>query len=430
MSDLKKILKEEYDKKKLNITPKLLMEMIEQVMLAEKVNQGNVLEGILVAAFGAMFNKTLSSPPAKKLESGLNQIKDSDVLDMLVKMSGSGDTIEYSKEYKIGDRITKILSLEIGLKEDEIRELKNIPGSDKLEKKYKDEISSCRKYVNDNRFRNLARRFAIDPNSDEFKVKTVGKEQNREDTADVVFLIDDVEIVTLPISVKKDNTLQIAQALTSFSGKGTEAENFVAGIERKFGFLFSGVPDSFETFKNEVESLFAPISGCSAVSAASREELYLNVDTALKKCDIENVDNAEQFIIKLKNSFTKLLSDAADYFNNNPDEFSKIVLPLVAVAVGSPELFKSAKRGKDPKVARINTLTKNLSKQARFGVESDEESAKAFFTVGDDKIPLFQFRFRRDAASGKNKKFMIRLYLESTEMLYDLLKFGRKATQE
>ena len=35
MSDLKKILKEEYDKKKLNITPKLLMEMIEQVMLAE-----------------------------------------------------------------------------------------------------------------------------------------------------------------------------------------------------------------------------------------------------------------------------------------------------------------------------------------------------------------------------------------------------------
>ena len=35
MSDLKKILKEEYDKKKLNITPKLLMEMIEQVMLVE-----------------------------------------------------------------------------------------------------------------------------------------------------------------------------------------------------------------------------------------------------------------------------------------------------------------------------------------------------------------------------------------------------------
>jgi hypothetical protein len=35
MSDLKKILKEEYDKKKLNITPKLLMEMIEEVMLAE-----------------------------------------------------------------------------------------------------------------------------------------------------------------------------------------------------------------------------------------------------------------------------------------------------------------------------------------------------------------------------------------------------------
>ncbi len=35
MSDLKKILKEEYAKKKLNITPKLLMEMIEEVMLAE-----------------------------------------------------------------------------------------------------------------------------------------------------------------------------------------------------------------------------------------------------------------------------------------------------------------------------------------------------------------------------------------------------------
>jgi hypothetical protein len=35
MSDLKKILKEEYAKKKLNITPKLLMEMIEQVMLVE-----------------------------------------------------------------------------------------------------------------------------------------------------------------------------------------------------------------------------------------------------------------------------------------------------------------------------------------------------------------------------------------------------------
>ena len=35
MSDLKKILKEEYAKKKLNINPKLLMEMIEQVMLAE-----------------------------------------------------------------------------------------------------------------------------------------------------------------------------------------------------------------------------------------------------------------------------------------------------------------------------------------------------------------------------------------------------------
>jgi hypothetical protein len=35
MSDLKKILKEEYAKKKLNITPKLLMEMIEEAMLAE-----------------------------------------------------------------------------------------------------------------------------------------------------------------------------------------------------------------------------------------------------------------------------------------------------------------------------------------------------------------------------------------------------------
>jgi hypothetical protein len=38
MSDLKKILKEEYDKKKLNITPKLLMEMIEQAMFEEKTD--------------------------------------------------------------------------------------------------------------------------------------------------------------------------------------------------------------------------------------------------------------------------------------------------------------------------------------------------------------------------------------------------------
>jgi hypothetical protein len=38
MSDLKKILKEEYAKKKLNITPKLLMEMIEQVMFEEKTD--------------------------------------------------------------------------------------------------------------------------------------------------------------------------------------------------------------------------------------------------------------------------------------------------------------------------------------------------------------------------------------------------------
>ena len=38
MSDLKKILKEEYDKKKLNITPKLLMEMIyDELRLLKEV---------------------------------------------------------------------------------------------------------------------------------------------------------------------------------------------------------------------------------------------------------------------------------------------------------------------------------------------------------------------------------------------------------
>ena len=55
MSDLKKILKEEYDKKKLNITPKLLMEMIEQVMFEEKNSKVSLVE----AQTGTMFEDVL-----------------------------------------------------------------------------------------------------------------------------------------------------------------------------------------------------------------------------------------------------------------------------------------------------------------------------------------------------------------------------------
>ena len=44
MSDLKKILKEEYDKKKLNINPKLLMEMIfEALTYAPEIYDSDLL---------------------------------------------------------------------------------------------------------------------------------------------------------------------------------------------------------------------------------------------------------------------------------------------------------------------------------------------------------------------------------------------------
>jgi hypothetical protein len=67
MSDLKKILKEEYDKKKLNITPKLLMEMIEQVMFLVEAQTGTMFEDVLVevAKFGSNSDTVNSNPRAK-----------------------------------------------------------------------------------------------------------------------------------------------------------------------------------------------------------------------------------------------------------------------------------------------------------------------------------------------------------------------------
>ena len=63
----------------------------------------------------------------------------------------------------------------------------------------------------------------------------------------------DGEVVdSLNISVKKDNTLQLTQAMVSVSGTGKEADNFIEGVDNKYSALFNVAPEAYEKFKQAI----------------------------------------------------------------------------------------------------------------------------------------------------------------------------------
>lgn len=413
----------------------MLLEMIEEVLEEQKrANKGNVLEGILVAAFGALFDKTFSSEvTSSKLQPKQNIITAEDILDVISNLRASSKQLQmvtYSKSYKKDERTEKQIKLQIGLKPNEIKELIQIPNDASLRSEYSSQIGSCVSYVNQNRFRKLARRLLVDPEVNIVSVLTIGKTQKKGETADVVIEKNGERIESLDVSVKKDNTAQISQATAGFTGTGAEASNFLRGIEDKYGFLFNVVPANYQKFQAQIRTLFQQLSGPNCVIGTSRTDVYLQADLALQKCPMQNVNNLDQFLASMANELKDLLNAVAAHFTKNPDDFKRLMLEFVPKNIGASEIFKSDKKGQKPKVGRLDTLEKNLDTNpiTQFGAElTDPASPTVFFTADGEK--LLKFRFRRDVSTGKKKNLVARVYFESTDAIYDLMKFGTKVSE-
>ena len=168
----------------------MLLEMIEEVLEEQKrANKGNVLEGILVAAFGALFDKTFSNikvqPQSKQKviftdPSAKRTITSDDIVAMIAKLQGGGNQLSFTKNYVV----KKTLELQIGLKEDEIAELKAIAEDQNIRADYTAQIDSCVAYVNQRRFRKYAKRVLKDV--EKLTILTIGKSQGKT-TADIRF---------------------------------------------------------------------------------------------------------------------------------------------------------------------------------------------------------------------------------------------------
>ena len=427
----------------------MLLEMIDEVLEEQKrANKGNVLEGILVAAFGALYKKF-----------GESNITEDDVLTVIQEMSRSGNQLTSS--YSHGENKSKQLRLYISLKTDEINELKAISTNQNMKNDYQDQISSCVEYVNQERFRKHAIR--IERTKNTLEIKTIGKKQRKGETADLQFVVDGEVVDSLNISVKKDNTLQLTQAMVSVSGTGKEADNFIEGVDNKYSALFNVAPEAYEKFKQAIKTSFAPISGNNCVIGSSRTEMYDGVDLQIQKCQsLKNQKDLTDWLNSLADEAKILLDSVASKLNENPERFIQVAPAFLQANIGAPEIFKSAKRGKKPKIGRPGIEGKNIARNLQqltkgydLSFEAAKESPQAptvlfrlILTEKPDEtenglktnesqsatarsLDLLKFRFRKDASSSKGaKKLVVRLYLESTDEIYNLMKIGSRTNEQ
>ena len=400
-----------------------LFRLVEQVMEEQKVNKGNVLEGIVAAALGSMFAKG-ADISGRKRTGGMTSVND--ILNMIGNLSGGPELVQYSDTLISGD----ILKIAVELKESEIQELLNIPTSTELQARYKNELELSRRYANEKRFRKFANRIARgqayrdegETKPDTIEVRAMGKTGQGATTADVQILVNGVQPPTFGPGISlKGFSKQFGQAVVTMSGTGKEVENFKKGLDKDIGLLKELAPAEYDTFKNNVASLMTPIAGSRAVSKPSRDDVYAAADGAIKSSGI--ADNLADWINKSRDELATFLEAVASSSNKDPQAFAQAAEPLIRGAVGDVEFAQMARgltRGRMEPLER--SLQRLISKGGEFDVKKGSAGEVSLTLAG---APLLSFRFRRDASkTASGYKLMLRLLVQSTSALQKLLAFG------
>jgi len=400
-----------------------IMEGWRSWLQEQKVNKGNVLEGIVAAALGAMFEKG-ADITARKSHGGV--ITAADVLSMIGNLSGGQELVEYSNTLVSND----VLKIAVELKQVEIQELLQIPTSGEMQARYANELELSRKYANEKRFRKFANRIATgeayrtdaETSFDTIEIRAMGKTGQGSTTADVQILVNGSAPPDFGPGISlKGWSKQFGQAVVTMSGTGKEAENFKKGLDKDVGLLKKLAPSEYDKFKNNVAGLMAPISAGKAVSELSRDEVYAAADAAIKSSGVAG-DLAE-WIGLVRDELSMFLNAIADASNKDPQAFADAAQPLIRGAVGDVEFAQMARglsRGRmEPMPAALQRLA---SDGGEFGVKKGAAGEVSLMLAGE---ALLSFRFRRDASRGKSGyKLMLRLLVQSTPALKSLMAFG------
>lgn len=402
---------------------KPIMKEWRDYLQEQKVNKGNVLEGIVAASLGALFTKG-ADIAGRKSHGGI--VTASDILSMIGNLSGDRELIQYSDTLVSGDT----LKIAVELKEAEIQELLQIPTSKELQARYANELNLSKKYVNEKRFRKYANRVArgeayrnkSETKPDVIEVRAMGKTGQGSTTADVQILVNGAAPPVFGPGISlKGMSKQFGQAVVTMSGTGREVENFKKGLDKDVGLLKALAPKEYENFKNTIADLMVPISAGKAVSQPSRQELYAAADAAIKSSG--TAGNLAEWIGIVRDELSVFLESIASASNDDPQSFAKAAQPLIRGAVGDVEFAQMAKglsRGRmEPLPSALQRL---VSQGGKFDVKKGSAGEVSLTLAGE---PLLSFRFRRDASKAKSGyKLMLRLLVQSTPALKGLMAFG------
>lgn len=392
--------------------------------LTEGANKGNVLEGIVAAAFGVVFAKGAMVAAAGEYKSQGGIITVSEVIEMISALRGEGELIEYSDTLASGDQ----LKVSVELKENEIAELKRLPSDPDLQTSYRKALQLSVDYVNEKRFRKFANRIARGDayrtekkeTTDVIEVIASGKAQKGK--GDIQILINGKPPPSFGSGISlKGMSKQFGQAVVTLSGSGKEIENFKKGLDKDVGLLKELAPTQYDQFKDTVATLMAPIVGSSAVAAASRKDVYAASDRAIAASGVAS--DLKDWINKARNALFVFLEAVAASSNTNPQTFATAAMPLIKGAVGNVEFAQMGRKLSRGRMEPIpSALERLISKGGTFDV-ANAGAGEVNLTL--DGAPLLSFRFRRDASkSTADHKLMLRLLVQSTSGLKDLLSFG------
>jgi hypothetical protein len=381
--------------------------------LKEAVIKGNVLEGIVAAALGAMIEKG-ADIAGRPSHGGVATTEE--ILNMIGKLAGGAELVEYTTTLASGDT----LKVAVELKSGEIAELLAIPRDPALQKRYKNELDGAHKYVNEKRFRKFANRIARRSKTDVIEVIASGKAQKGKE--DIQILINGKPPPSFGSGISlKGMSKQFGQAVVTLSGSGQEIENFKKGLDKDVGLLKELAPTQYDQFKDTVATLMAPIVGSSAVAAASRKDVYAASDRAIAASGVAS--DLKDWINKARNALFVFLEAVAASSNTNPQTFATAAMPLIKGAVGNVEFAQMGRKLSRGRMEPLpSALERLISKGGTFGV-ANAGAGEVNLTL--DGAPLLSFRFRRDASkSTTDYKLMLRLLVQSTSGLKDLLSFG------
>jgi len=403
----------------------VLLEMIEEVLEEQKkANKGNVLEGIVASALGALFLNG-ASQIEKRIGAPISQ---QDLFSIIDSLQFQGDQkLFYEGNIPLPSTSdSSTLKVSIELKNIELQTLKNLTTNEELQKIYKNELGNTIKYVNNDRFRQYAHRITTQP-VQEILVLTIGKAQAGT-TADLKVVIDGEEKNELGGISLKGITTQLTQMVMSATGTGNEIPNFLNAIDDKLGLLFEKTPNQYQKFKQNITNLLTPLVGCNAILEPSREELYISADQELQKCKLQ-VQSMDELLNNLRQELQNLLIEVAGYFNSNPEEFADVASEFIKKNIGAEEYVQI---GKELNVGRPASVDRAIKKMLKKQAENEnslevDSGGKGVTRLLIGGIPLLAFRFRKDASKKKSGyNLMVRLLTQATPKLKDLIRIGQK----